>query len=230
VTHTYRIVDRRLGTTSLLLTAALVGLLVAPYGVGLLAPARATQTSAGPGAGNAFSAKLLWNGVDASTAPTPSSAITWSFSTVSTAQFVWHGGSNGTTISQAFLVIVFLGLPGYTKQQVESPALPSAGGGINMSYDASQFQWFLQGLYQLHGYLQNPNGSTVWSETFYVRTTQPLTVVSIGLIALIAAELYMIATVGPRALDRARRPSRSSQPPTDGPPPESTASAPGGKN
>ena len=171
-----------------------------------MASASLGSASTSTASSNVLTGALSWNGQETSTAPNPSSAISWTFSTVATVVFSWTGPVGGAGVSQAFLVILFLGFPVYTKQQVESSPLPATGGSISMTYDLTQFKWYLQGLYQVHGYLEDPSGNVLWSENFYVRVAQPYDIVvsTVGLLLLVIAELYMIATVGPRAADKMR--------------------------
>jgi hypothetical protein len=184
---------------------ALVLVFLAPYGMGLLSEARAVTPAASTDQLNTVSAAVTWNGVNVDNYPSTSSAASWSFDNIATVTFSWSGAVADGGISQAFLVILFLGFPAYTKQQVQSAALPL--GSISMTYDLTQFKWYLQGVYECHAYLENPAGDSLFSENFYVRVAQPYDVVvaTIGLLLLTIAELYLIATVGPRALDKTRK-------------------------
>ncbi len=204
---------RRGGRLLPLLAVGFLFLLLAPYGTTLLEAAAAPAPAVTP-ASSALTTTVLWNSVNVDTAPNAASAIAWTFDDVATVQFTWTGAAGGPSVSQAFLVILFLGFPAYTKQEVEATALPSTGGTISMTYDLTSFKWYLQGLYQVHAYLADPNGTSLWSEYFYVRVAQPydIVVATVGLLLLTIAELYMIATVGPRAADKIRKP----QPPTTG--------------
>lgn len=224
-----RVRDRRGAKLLPLLAISLVLVFLAPYGVGALAESRAASPAVSPDASSVLTGAAYWNGANIDLAPTPSSAFSWSFDNIATVQFAWVGPLTGPTVSQAFLVILFLGFPAYTKQEVKSVALPT--GNISMTYDLSQFKWYLQGIFEIHAYLENPNGTSLWSETFYVRVTQPydLVVATVGLILLTIAELYMIATVGPRALDKARAkspPAGESGTPNE--PPSGPATPPSG--
>ncbi len=199
-----RISARRRSRLFPLLSIALIFVFLTPYGIGLVSEARASASSVAPALVNNATGYLTWNGINANTAPNPSSAISWTFNNVATVQYVFVGPVAGVGVSQAFLVILFLGFPAYTKQVVESVAFGPTGGTITMTYDLTQFKWYLQGLYELHAYLENPNGTSLWSENFYVRVSQPYDVVvsTVGLLLLTIAELYLIATVGPRAMDK----------------------------
>ncbi|MCI4352941.1 MAG: hypothetical protein L3K14_06085 [Thermoplasmata archaeon] len=212
-----RACPRRLGKLLPVLSVALLALMLAPYGASFVAPARGATPGVVPGAGGSLSGQLTWNGANTNSAPNPSSAISWTFTNVATAVFSWTGPVGGAGVSQAFLVVVFFGASAYTKQQVESPALPSAIGSISMTYDLTQFKWYLQGLFQIHAYLEDPSGNDLWGETFYVRVAQPYDVVvaTVGLILITLAELYMIATVGPRAADKTRKEQQSAPEPAD---------------
>lgn len=222
-----RVPARRRARLLPLISVALVVVFLAPYGVSAMSDARATGPAASPAASGVLAGATYWNSVNVDTAPNPSSAISWSFDNVATVQFTWLGPVGGPDVSQAFLVILFLGFPVYTKQQVESVALPT--GSINMTYDLTQFRWYLQGLFEVHAYLENPAGNSLWSEDFWVRVAQPydITVATVGLLLLTIAELYLIATVGPRALDKTRKQPPPPKPSTTAPEtPEETAPAP----
>lgn len=189
-----------------MLSVALVLVFLAPYGIGMISQARGAAPAVTTAQGNSVSGTVEWNGVNVDSYPSVSSAASWSFTNIATVNFAWAGAPTGSGgVSQAFLVILFLGFPAYTKQQVQSVALPT--GAISMTYDLTQFKWYLQGVYELHAYLENPAGNTLWSENFYVRVAEPydITVATVGLLLLTVAELYLIATVGPRALDKTRK-------------------------
>lgn len=215
-----------------MLSVALVLVFLAPYGIGMISQARGAAPAVTTAQGNSVSGTVEWNGVNVDSYPSVSSAASWSFTNIATVNFAWAGAPTGSGgVSQAFLVILFLGFPAYTKQQVQSVALPT--GAISMTYDLTQFKWYLQGVYELHAYLENPAGNTLWSENFYVRVAEPydITVATVGLLLLTVAELYLIATVGPRALDKTRKTQMQQQEKaadadtstdTGAPPPEKT--------
>jgi hypothetical protein len=205
-----------------LLCVAVLLVFLAPYGMGLISSARGATPSVAPALTPNDTCIVLntacvtWNGVNVNSYPTVSSAASWSFDNPAYVTFNWLGAPAGNGgVSQAFLVILFLGFPAYTKQQVESIALPV--GSINMTYNLQQFKWYLQGVYELHAYLENPAGNSLFSEDFYVRVTQPydIVVATVGLLLLTIAELYLIATVGPRAMDKTRKPPMKPQPTQD---------------
>jgi hypothetical protein len=219
-----------------LFAVALVFVFLAPYAVGALSEAGSTVSltkAVTTEQSSPLLASVTWNGVNVNHYPTVSSAASWSFNNVATVNFTWIGAPVGTGgISEAFVVILFLGFPAYTKQQVESAPLPL--GSISMTYNLQQFKWYLQGVYELHAYLENPAGTSLFSEDFYVRVSQPydLVVATIGLLLLTLAELYLIATVGPRALDKSRK-TQSKPPPKTadtGTTPEGGDSAAGGNS
>jgi hypothetical protein len=209
-----RVSTRRGARLLPLLAVSMVLVFLAPYGIGLFSEARAESPAAVPALVNSASTVVTWNGVNVNTAPNAASAIGWSFANIATVQYTWTGPVTGVGVSQAYLVILFLGFPAYTKQTVLSAAAPPTGGTITMTYNLQQFKWYLQGVYELHAYLENPAGNSLFSENFYVRVTQPydLVVATVGLLLLTIAELYMIATVGPRAADKIKRgqPAQSS--------------------
>jgi hypothetical protein len=214
---------RRRASLLSLLSIGLILVFLAPYGGGLFSPARGTPPAAVPPLVTSVSGEAFWNGVNANTASTPATAFSWSFSDVAHIKFQWAGPVIGPEVSQASLVVNFLGLPAYTKQQVLS--VPQPVGSVNMTYDLSQYKWLLQGLFELHGHLADPNGTVLWNENFYVRVSQPYDIViaTVGLLILTLVELYLIATVGPRAADKAHRAQRAQAEPA-------TTSENGGSN
>ena len=200
-----RVPVRRGGRLLALFSVALVLVFLAPYGMSLISQARAASPAVSTDQAGGVTATVDWNGVNIDTYPSVSSAASWSFDNIATVTYSWSGATSDGGISQAFLVILFLGFPAYTKQQVETPA--TAAGTISMTYDLTQFKWYLQGVYEVHAYLENPAGNSLFSENFYVRVAQPYDIVvsTVGLLLLTIAELYLIATVGPRALDKTRK-------------------------
>lgn len=200
---------------------------LAPYGVGVLSLAQAAAPAVTPASSSSATGTLYWNGMNVNTAPTPASAISWTFNTIANVKYVWVGPQVGTGVSQGFLVILFLGFPSYTKQEVQSAASGPAGGEINMTYDLTSYKWYLQGLFELHAYLENPGGNVLWSENFYVKVAQPydLVVATVGLLLLMVLELYMIATVGPRAMDKTRTVQPQPTEPAEEEPPASGTSS-----
>ncbi len=219
-------VGRRLSRASAALAVAFLLLPFATTAAAEAAPAPVTPALAA--SSSSLAGALYWNGKDAATAGSPGTAFSWSFANVATVKFDWTSlpGVSVSGISQADLYVLLLGIPVYTKTQVESTPLSALAGSITMTYDLTQYRWFVQGLYELKGALEDPNGSVVWSETFYVRATVPfdVTVATVALLLIVVAELYMIVTVGPRAADKTRAQAMKSastgaEPPPPSPPP-----------
>jgi hypothetical protein len=157
-----------------------------------------------------FQASATWNGRSVDSASTVGTAFPYSFSSPATVQFHWFTTgpvpSGVGSISEAKLIVEFLSLPSYTKDELVTPPQPASAGQISMTYDLSADRYILQGLFLLQAALMNSNGSTVWAQNFYIHVTAPyeLTVATVGLLAIFVLEIYLVVTVGPRAAEQAR--------------------------
>ncbi len=202
----------------LTIALALLTLLPSLGAVGAPTPPRPSLTHDSV---SAFSVTTTWNGRSIANANAPSAAFAYGYVAPAAATFHWEGPAgtgNVGSIASARIQIVYLGLPLYTRSEISTSPLPSTNGWLNMSYDLRGDRYLVQGLLLLDAALLNTNGTTVWSETFYVRLTAPYNLVAAtaGLLALGAVELYFVATVGPRSLEQAR----AQPPPEEAKPPE----------
>lgn len=182
--------------------------------LGVVAPARAAAP-AGPASAprpdivpvpTQLLANISWNGIATANATTPSKAIAVDFSQTIAMRFSWtllRGTAGGTVspITAARLELVYLGQAVYTKDEVSSAPLPPSLGSINMSVDLSTDRYLIAGIYAMNASLLGQNGTTDFSEIFYVSASPPLHLVAstVGLGGLLLYELYATVTVGPHA-------------------------------
>jgi hypothetical protein len=75
---------------------------------------------------------------------------------------------------------------------------PTTSGAVSVVGDYSYAHYLIEGVYEMHALLLNPNGSTLFSEFFFlkVHTAYDLTVVTILFGILVLYELYAVASLG----------------------------------
>lgn len=180
----------------------------------------ASGCAAGPG-GNGVSANVTWNGVNVCPYSSASSALGVDFSKTEDLHFNWSS-SPGSAVSvyDARLQMFYFGFALQTRDQFVTP--PQTGGGsFDMNWTPGVLTYVLEGLYKLTASLEAPNGTTVWSEDFFVRASAPysvLAVLPILLLAIAIYEVYALATAGRHAVPSRRPPA---PPPPE--PPDTTA-------
>jgi len=214
---------RRVGTLATIFAIAVVALLA-----NVPATARASPTfrasSAQPEAGAAY--VVTWNGVDVSTAGTPSSALSIDFSQTASLNFNWSTGASApVNISDARLQMYYFGFAVSTKDQVVSNSVAcSSKCHIPLDWTPLSINYVLEGVYRLTASFIAPNGTTMWSENFYVKGNAPL-----GFVALIPIVLLLIAIYEVYGLVRSGRYAalgRKPSAPTSGTPPQVPPEAP----
>jgi hypothetical protein len=201
--------------------AALVvvlGSLAAPTVAGAAQSGRGaptTPTSSAPSVAAVFAASATWDGTPVSSAGSPGSAFALSKGQTALVDFTYTEGLGGA-LSNATLSLTYLGVVLTTSSSathiVGGPPITGAAQ-INWSfgplYDA------LEGVFQLTASLLYPNGSTAWSESFYVFAKAPYLLESgavVVLLILTIAELYWgLAAI--RDARRGRKPSAPASPP-----------------
>jgi hypothetical protein len=222
------------GWATIALLALVLLMLVAPtvsVTASSLGPVATVVPSASTGA---ISANVLWNHQDASKYDSASSAATIAFNAAVDVHFFWNSTSGPAgapaliTISDARLQIFYFGFSLVTRDVFETPPTPALSGGYDMSWSTGALQYILEGTYRLVASLLTPNGTTEWSQTFWVIEAAPfyiLALLPIVLLALGIWEIYSIATVGRQAaLGRTRPPKTEGEPPAE--PTETAAPTP----
>jgi len=179
-----------------------------------------------------IAAQLTWNGVNVCSATNRSSALSVDFT--SSASLVYNWNSTGGTLptplnlTDARLQMFYFGFAVSTRDVVKSGTTPATTGTFDMNWNPGELTYVLAGLYKLTASLLAPNGTTVWSESFFVKATAPygfLAALPIILILIAIYELYSVARSGRQAaLGGKGKPPES--PPPESPPPEGATSEP----
>ncbi len=198
-----------------------IGLLAVLLGVLVLLPVGSLASTATP-AGSAKAASVTsptgfvgsvnWNGANVSTASTTSSALAIQFSQMANLLYSWKSGSLWN-INDARLQIFYFGFALATRDVTLQGSTPGHGNNIPLNWTPGAIEYAIEGLYKLTASLVASNGSTVWSETFFVRATAPLSILAvlpIVLIVLAIYELYDVTRSGRQAVLSAK----SKKPPT----------------
>jgi len=206
----------------------------------LASPARTFSVSVRtPAASGGLSANASWDGTNISTASTASSAFHISFGGSVNVYYSWRqptglaGGSAPWSINDARLQIFYFGFALGTRDITLSAGQTS--GNISMSnWNTGPLEYVLEGLFLLTASLLAPNGTTAWSQSFWVDVAAAFYVLAalpIVLLLLGVYELYSIATVGKQqALKRAKSgggkaPENAEPAPSTSPPPASSETA-----
>jgi hypothetical protein len=210
--------------------AAALSLLVLPGA--LLAFPVSPGAGGSPGPAPTVAARALWNGQDVRAYGTPASALAIDFSHVIDMRFFWNasgaaGAPASVTVGTGRLQMFYFGFALSTRDVVVTNPQPAAAGTLDMSWDPGVLRWVISGTYLLTASLLDPNGTTLWSENFYVRAAAPyavLAVIPVLLFVLAAYELYSLAVAG-RYEPRPRPPTSA---PAPSPPPTPPATPPAG--
>lgn len=182
----------RVGTISLL---ALV--LALPAVAGSISAATTSPRSAPPTPSSlvpdpAVDYFITWDGVNVASASTPSTAFSLGLNGVTDLLYTWShvltGG--GPLINDARLQMRYLGFALATRDVTSSVA--NSSGQIPMNWTAGSIQDLLVGLYGVTASLLAPNGTTIYSENFYVILTAPYRIVAAAPIILLVLGAYEI--------------------------------------
>jgi len=184
-----------------------------------------------------FSASATWNGANLSSAGSPATAFSIQRGETALVSFDYTG--RGTTdVANASLEVTYLGivLTG-AKALAHVTGGPPITGGSQINWSFGPLYDALEGVFQLTASLLYLNGSTAWSQSFYVVVKTPYDLESgtvIVLLILVIAELYWgVSSI--REARRGRKPgppgspaSPSSAPPASGTPPATSGPGPTG--
>jgi hypothetical protein len=200
------------------LAFALVGLL-------LNIPSATTASSAPRSAAvqpaSGVSGDVTWNGVDISTLGSISSALSIDFSQSANLYYNWSNVP-APGINDARLQMFYFGFAVATRDV--SLSAPLQSGHVPLNWTPLSIGYVLEGVYRLTASVIAPNGTTMWSEDFYVRGNAPL-----GVLAVIPIVLLIIAVYEIYALVRSGRYAalgRKPAAPPETPPPSSGTSQP----
>jgi len=159
-----------------------------------------------------FSAAATWAGTDLGQASAQKDAFSISTNQQVYVNFTFFVPTGGPNVTTARVQAYYFGSVISTDQVGTSMSLTTGGanGTAVMNWSLGTFTYLLAGVYRLSASLVASNGSTVWSENFYIDAKPVDHVVSgliIFLIVLGIVELWSIVTVG-----RMPRKGRSKKP------------------
>ena len=210
------------------LAAAVLAFAVVALLLNVPAPARAAPSVSSSTANFVAGSTpyATWNGVDINTASTASSALTIDLAQSATLNYSWPTAA-GITINDARLQMFYFGFSVSTRDVTITPA--QRAGPVSLSWTPLSISYVLEGVYRLTASLIAPNGSTMWSENFYVRGDAPLGFVAllpIVLLVLVVYELYGLVRSGRYAtIGRKSTAVPPASPPTETPPSGTQTSA-----
>lgn len=173
---------------------------------------------------------VTWNGASVASSSSISSALTTNFGSSINLVYTWRSASGAGApfnISDARLQMFYFGFALATRDVINSNPRADLGGTFNMSWDPGVLQWVLAGTYGVTASLLAPNGTTMWSEAFFVRVTAPGgvgAVLPILLILIALYEVYSLARSGRQAVFG--KPAPASSPPASPPPGPAGSEAP----
>ncbi len=168
---------------------------------------------------------VTWNGVAVSHASDFASAMTISFNQAVDIRYYWNTTGSPVTVGTARLQMFYFGVALSTRDVVEENPVATTAGTIDMSWDPGVLQYVLEGTYLVTASLLAPNGTTLWSQNFWVHESAPysvLAVIPIILLLIGVYELFVVVTSGKYA----GKPPSSGSGGASTPPPSSGSSSP----
>jgi len=227
----FRVPGRRPGSGIRLLLVAALGLLVLlPTGTmgASSGPSSPVVVSAAAGPGS-VTANVTWNGVNVNTAGGASSALSIDFSKSANVTFTWNTPTGAVNPTDARLEMIYFGFALSTRDVVNTGT--AVVHFAVMTWTPGALVYVLEGVYEIKASLLTPNGSSVWSENFFVRASAPLSIFAalpIILIALIVWELYSVARSGRQAMlgQKGKTPPTTPEEPTPSEPSSSPTGEP----
>jgi len=178
---------------------------------------------------------VTWNGGDVSSAGSASSALVVDFTQQANLLFSWNLTSPNTAdVSDARVQMYYFGFAVATRDQILTNPVPRGSGTIPLSWTPLSVAYLLEGVYRITASFIAANGSTLFSENFYVRDNAPFGVVAIlpiVLIVIVLYEVYGLARSGryamlgraPKVAGPGAEPPKSGGRPTETPPETGTA-------
>lgn len=120
--------------------------------------------------------------------------------------FSWaaRGGKLGTptsvSVQQARVELYLFGVSTLANVLNEQTPLDGPNGSANLSLDYGQYAYLAEGIFEVRGSLSAPNGSSLWSEVFFVHVTTSyhLTLFTLGSAGLAVYAVASFATARER--------------------------------
>jgi hypothetical protein len=168
---------------------------------------------------------VTWNGANVNTASGASSAIGFNFGNTANVLFSWTiqvtpgGSASAPSITDARLQMIYLGAALATRDVTPIGPPSSLSNTAVMNWSTGELTYVLEGVYKITASLLS-NGTTEWSESFYLHATAPYSLLAafpIILIVLGIWELYAVARSGRFAVLSKRGAPPPSAPPTTPP-------------
>jgi hypothetical protein len=217
---------RRLSFSGIAVAALVVLLLVS-----IPVPARASGSSSSlsPRAAAASPWTVTWNNVNVRTAGSVTSALSIDFTQSANVLFNWSTGSTATvTINDARLQMFYFGFAVTTRDQNVNNPVAQSSGQIPLSWTPLSIAYVLEGVYKITASFIAPNGTTMFSESFYVRAAAIAGIVAaipIVLLAIAIYEIYGLVISGRYAVPARRKEAPAATPPSQTPPGETPPEA-----
>ncbi len=170
-------------------------------------------------------ATVTWNGVNVCSGGSASSAFSVDLTQPIGLRYTWSGPvGSALSIDDARLQMFYFGFPLATRDVTTVGGVAGPSGSFVMNWTPGVIAYVLEGLFGLTASLVATNGTTVFSEGFFVHANAPygiLAALPILLILLGIYEIYNVARSGRQAaLPKAQKPAGP-------PPPEEPGAGPG---
>ncbi len=209
-----------------ILLGLLVVLPVSSLAAAHTTPLTAAQCSA-VSSSYGISANVTWNGNNVCSGSSASSALSVDFSQAASVRFSWTAAP-GTPLNldDARLTMNYFGLALATRDVVQSGSVPQSQGSFPMNWTPGVLTYVLEGVYGVTASLFASNGTSVWSESFFVKASAPYAILAalpLILILLGVYEVYELARSGRHA--SRRRPPSSTPPSSSAPEPTTVPSS-----
>jgi hypothetical protein len=178
-------------------------------------------------------AAVTWNGVNICGSTNQSAALSVDFTQTANLVYTWttvgEAKAPSLTLNDARLQMFYFGFSIVTRDVTLSGAGPATNGTFDMNWNPGTLTYVFEGLFGLTASLLALNGTTVWSENFFVRATAPYSILAALPIVLIIIgiwELYSVARSGSQAaLSTKGKPPAAPPPAPPAPESPTTASA-----
>lgn len=212
-------ISHRGAAMTALFAVAVAILVVAPAGSLASGTRQPTVAVVPASTTNGVTGSATWNGVNVAAANSTSSAFSLSFNAAVTVLFGWSQAPTGAArweVNDARLQIFYFGFALATRDITTSVGSPN--GNLTMgNWSTGPLEYILEGSYELTASLL-ANGTTVWSQSFWVDVQAAfyiLAALPIVLILIAIYELYGVATVGKQVM--LKRQKRGGPPPSSPP-------------
>jgi hypothetical protein len=212
-----RLVPSALIVAMFIALTVLVGLPVGSAAGSAAQGLRPAQTSAPP---SGLSATVTWDGSNILSAANSTSAFSLHLDGTANLRYAWTASGSATyNINDARLQMFYFGFALSTRDVTQTDTSLATSGSFTMNWTTGAIAYALEGTYKLVASLLAPNGTTMWSQSFWVQVFAPyylLAALPIVFLLIIIYEIYSVATVGKHAGLKVTKPGGSPPPPSGG--------------